>query len=121
MRVLLRVLLLAVAFALGTAVFGWWAVPVLAAAWGVIAHDRRGAPVAAAAGGFAAWLGLLLWTAATGPARELADKLGALLGAPGAGLVALTLLFPALAAWSAAYVGAAIARVVAARAVAGRR
>ena len=40
-RASLRIVLLAIAFALGTWILGWWAVPLLGAAWGLL---RRGTP-----------------------------------------------------------------------------
>ena len=51
MRRLVRLLLLTAAIVVGTAAFGWWAVPVIAACWGVIAKRQRGAALAAGLAG----------------------------------------------------------------------
>jgi len=63
MRMLLRVALLTAAFALATAAFGWWTVPVLGVVWGALV-GRNGRPVrtsAVAAG--VAWTMFLAWGA----------------------------------------------------------
>jgi hypothetical protein len=110
-RTLVRLALLAPAFALATWAFGWWTVPVLAAAWGAArargtrrpvesAIDRG--PAEAAAAALVAWGALLAAAAARGPVGALAGGLAELIGAPAAALVVLTLVFPALLAWSAA-------------------
>ena len=41
MKALLGILMLAAAFALGTVVIGWWAVPVIGAAWGLAAAPDK--------------------------------------------------------------------------------
>jgi hypothetical protein len=50
----------------------------------------------------------LAWRAAFGPVGALADLLGQIVGAPGAALVGLTLVYPALLAGSAAAVGSGL-------------
>ncbi|HJR40761.1 MAG TPA: hypothetical protein VJ812_01645 [Gemmatimonadaceae bacterium] len=102
MRTLLRILLLSLAFVVGTALIGWWTVPLLAALWGIIAH---GVPRAGVLAGFAAMLGwaILLALAARAPAFEaLATSIAGVVRVPPASLIAITLIFPALLAWSAA-------------------
>ena len=109
-RLALRVPLLALAFALGTFWFGWWAVPLLAALWGILTRgEASGAAVAAALGALVAWATLLLWSAIRGPVSELAAALTGVMGVPAAALVVLTLLFPAALAWSASTVAQAAA------------
>lgn len=107
-RAALRIVLLALAFAVGTAWLGWWAVPFLGAAWGVIAWRTRDAAWSAAMAAVVAWGALLLWTAARGPVGVLAARVGGVLGLPAAALVAVTLLYAAALAWSSATVGRAV-------------
>ena len=101
MRSLLRLVLLALAFAVATIALGWWAVPLVAVAWALV---RRGesasgsAALAAAVG----WAGLLAWIAIRGPLADLGRQLGGIFGVPGAVLPIVTLLYAALLAWSAA-------------------
>ena len=110
MRGLARVLLLALALAVGTWTLGWWAVPVIGAAWGVLQRGlpRRGreAALAAALG----WGGLLAVDAIGGALGRVAGVLGGIFPAPGAALIALTLVFAAALAGLAAYVAGARAR-----------
>jgi hypothetical protein len=109
MRTVLRVLLLGVAFAIATRVLGWWGIPVTAAAWGILSPDGSGV---AAVGASLAWAGLLARDAAFGPLPTLASDLGTLFHAPGLAVVALTLIYPALLAWSAAIIGGVIGGVI---------
>ena len=109
-RLALRVPLLALAFALATFGFGWWAVPLLAALWGILTRaEASGAAVAAALGALVAWAAFLLWGAVRGPVYELASVVTGVMGVPSAALIILTLLFPAALAWSASTVAQAIA------------
>lgn len=103
MSSIIRYALLAAGFAVATYGLGWWSVPLVAALWGFFspdAHRVRNAGLAAAAG----WAALLLLDAARGPVGAMAAQLGELMNLPAFGLYALTLLFPALLAWSAAAV-----------------
>jgi hypothetical protein len=110
MRSLSVVVVLVAAFALGTALFGWWAVVALAALWGALARSRAGAGAALAAA--AAWALLLGMTATRGSVLGLAGKVAGIVGLPGAALIALTLLFPALLAWGTAEVAAGVRMAV---------
>ena len=110
MMSLLRIVLLSAAFALGTAVFGWWAVPLLGLAWGVIARGQRGAAVVAAVAAMLAWGGLLMRDASQGPVGDLAGTLGQLFGTSAVAVFALTIALPGLLALTAAIVGRAIRR-----------
>ena len=101
MKPAVKYVLLAEAFAVATYGVGWWSVPVVAALWGFFsgdAHRARNAALAAAGG----WGTLLLLDAARGPVGTMARQLGEVMGVPSLVLYALTLLFPALLAWSAA-------------------
>ncbi|HEX6966615.1 MAG TPA: hypothetical protein VF166_12515 [Gemmatimonadaceae bacterium] len=115
-RVLVRIVLLAAAFALATIGFGWWAVALVAAAWGVAARTLRGAAFAAGVAALLAWSALLAWGAVHGPVAELAVKLAAVMQIPPVALVVATLVFPALLAWSAAAVAGAATGAIAAHA-----
>jgi hypothetical protein len=100
-RMLVRVLMLGLAFAIATRVLGWWGVPLTAALWGVISGgDGALAAVAAAL----AWAALLARDAAFGPLGKLVSVLGGLFHAPPVLLIVVTLVFPAALAWSAAVV-----------------
>jgi len=105
MRFALKLALLALAFALGTAFLGWWSVPAIGVLWGAAAkrHAYPGLTAASAAG--LAWAGLLLLVAVQGPMWILADKVGAVLAIPGWLFIFITLAFPALLAGAAAVVG----------------
>jgi hypothetical protein len=100
-RIVLRVLLLTIAFTIATRVLGWWGVPLTAAAWGAISNGQA---VSAAIAAGLAWAGLLMRDAAFGPLGTLASDIGALFHAPPAVLIVVTLLYPMILAWSAAVV-----------------
>jgi hypothetical protein len=97
---------LAMCFAGATLAIGWWGVPIVALGWGVVSQRYLGYRVRvaafAAASAVCAWAGLLLWTATRGPLLLLSTTLGAVVGIPGPVLIAITLAFAALLAWSAA-------------------
>jgi hypothetical protein len=113
MRTLLRLLLLALAFTVGTALLGWWTVPLLGALWGVIAWRTPRVAVTAGLAALLAWAVLLLVAARADAFGRLAGALSSVMQLPGVALVLLTLLFPALLAWSAARVTATVAALVA--------
>jgi len=107
-----KFLLLTEAFAVATYAVGWWGVPVLALICG-LAVEPKAKPLGfvslcAAAG----WASLLLLDAARGPVGELARRFGGIMSVPPFILILVTLLFPALLAWSAASIGVAIRRMV---------
>lgn len=104
-RALLRIGLLAAAFTVATATFGWWAVAVLGVAWGLIdGRTARTALTAALAAGLG-WAALLGWTALSGPAAELAHRIGGAMGMPGWAFATATVLFAVLVAGSGAAAG----------------
>jgi hypothetical protein len=107
-----KFLLLTEAFAVATYAVGWWGVPVLALICG-LAVEPKARPLSfvslcAAAG----WASLLLLDAARGPLGELARRFGGVMSLPPFVLILLTLLFPALLAWSAASIGVAVRRMI---------
>ena len=101
MRGFVKYLLLAEAFAVATFAAGWWAVPIVAAIWGLVSTDARRARDAALCAAVG-WAILLLLDAARGPVGVMAAQLGDIMGLPASVLYLLTLVFPALLAWSAA-------------------
>jgi hypothetical protein len=107
MRAFIRVALLAAAFALGTWILGWWAVPLLGAAWGIV---QRGRPRFAAAfvAAALAWAALLAFDALGGALGRLSTVLGGIFMLPGVALLAVTLLYAALLAGCAAQVAGTV-------------
>jgi hypothetical protein len=101
-RRVLRVLAFASLAAGGTVAVGWWTVPALAAIWvRVLPSDRRPVRTTIIGAGLA-WTGLLGFAALHDPVSTLAACLSATLDLPRWGLVAVTMLFPALLAGAAA-------------------
>jgi hypothetical protein len=108
---LVHVVLLALVMALATVLLGWWGVPLAAALLAAVAHarpglvTRAGRSVAGGAGlaGALAWGGLLA-VAVVGGARfgAVASALAGVLSAPAVLAAVVTLVLPALLAWSAA-------------------
>lgn len=86
----------------GTIVAGWWAVPLLAAAWvRVLPSGRR--PVGTTAVGAAlGWVMVLAWDGRHGTLATLATTVSGALELPRWGFLAVTLLFPAALAAAAA-------------------
>src|SRR6266852_7908837 len=105
----LRLVLLTTAFTLATVWFGWWSVPVLGVAWGLVGRGGRPAVEGGLAAG-AGWGLLLLWSARVGPVGTLAQKLGALAHVPGAVFIGLTLVLPSLLAVTAAWLASSRSR-----------
>lgn len=111
-RAVVKFVLIAEAFAVATYALGWWAVPLIALLCG-LTISLGGKPVFyATACAAAGWMMLLLLDAARGPLGEVAARFGGVMGFPPAALVATTLLFPALLAWSASSIGAAVRKKV---------
>lgn len=107
----MTVLVLAAAMVLGTGLFGWWSVPVLALGFGVWSGEEPAAAFAALAA-LLAWGTLMAWNWLSGPLLALAGSLGGVMGLPGWSLILATLLFPAVLAGAAATLGAAIRRAL---------
>lgn len=98
---LLRCAMVALATAVGTAMLGWWAVPLVGAARGLMPGWAKWRTLETAAGAGVGWLALLVWTEVQGPAAGLSAKVGAVFGLPAAGLMGMTLLFAMLLSGSA--------------------
>jgi hypothetical protein len=94
-----------------TWVVGWWGVPLVAAIVGVVLCTRRGIAGASALAAVIAWSVLILMDGASGRFGALARAVAGTLTLPASVLLAVTLLFSALLAWSAAALGAEIGRV----------
>ncbi|HEU5185988.1 MAG TPA: hypothetical protein VFU01_15560 [Gemmatimonadaceae bacterium] len=110
MRFLLRVVLLALSFAIGTWILGWWAVPLFAAVSGVLARHVPRQAAAAAVAGALAWGALLAWSATEGSVWSFSRTAGGAMGISGLLLILMTLAFPAVLAWIAAALAQLIAR-----------
>lgn len=101
MRTAVKWVLLAEAFAVATFGLGWWSVPIVAALYGAFSRDARRARTAALCAA-AGWASLLLLDVARGQVGAMGNKLAALMSIPEPALYLVTLVFPALLAWSAA-------------------
>ena len=113
MKNALGFLALVAAFFLATWL-GWWAVPAVALLWGGLRPAVRlpAFTAAVAAGGaWGAWL-VVDRTAGAGSVGILAERLGGVMNLPAAALFALTVIFPALLAWSAAALAGGLADLV---------
>jgi hypothetical protein len=99
---LLRILLLAVAMAGGTWVFGWWMVPVLGALYALV--QRSGTPVAreAALGAAIGWSALLAMQVAHPAFDRLSTALSGLFPVPVWALLLVAVGFAAILAAAAA-------------------
>ncbi|HEV8600465.1 MAG TPA: hypothetical protein VGQ69_13990 [Gemmatimonadales bacterium] len=106
-------LLLVAAFAVA-APLGWWTVPLVAGLWGAL---RPGFPRPILAAALAALLGWSVWLGIDlGIAPDALTRIGAraadILQLPSTLFLLLTLLFPALLAWSAAAVACRLANLL---------
>jgi hypothetical protein len=101
----LRLAMLAVLVAAGTMLVDWWCVPVLGLIYGAVRGGGKGLALEAGAGAALGWAGVLGWSAPPGPLWQLAVRAGGIFGLAGWAFVAVTLLFAALLAASAAYLG----------------
>ena len=102
----------AAAMAALTWLLGWWGVLVAAAIVGFVFRAEGGGGWRVGLAAACAWGALLAVDAAAGPFAVVAHTLGGVLGVPALVLVLLTLVFPAVLAWSAATVVAEAARFV---------
>ncbi len=107
--VFLRTLMLGVGIALGTVLLGWWSVPLVALAYGVVQHRSRLPGLTAAASGAIAWGGYLgLAVIGGAPVATFGRELAASMQLPGWAPFTATLIFPAVLAGLAAYLGARV-------------
>lgn len=112
MRQAAAFLVLSLAFA-AASILGWWAIPATAALWGLLRPIARRPALFAAAAAALAWSGWLLVDGLSprGDFSGLATRLAGIFSLPAPALLAVTVLFAALLAGSAAYVGGAIAQM----------
>jgi hypothetical protein len=110
MRAAVRVVLLTAAFALVTRALGWWSVPLVAAAWALMDRGAPRAPWDAALAAALAWALFLAWLAVEGPLGYLLHLTAEIFPLPAAALLAITLLYAASLAWSAATLASALTR-----------
>ena len=94
-----------------TWIVGWWGVPLVAAIVGATLCTRRGIAGLTALAAVVAWSVLILVDGASGRFGALARAVAGTLTLPASVLLAVTLLFSALLAWSAAALGVEIGRV----------
>ena len=94
-----------------TWIVGWWAVPLVAAMTGALLWSRRGIAWLVAFAAAISWSALILVDGFSERFGALARIVSATLMVPASALLAVTLLFAALLAWSAATLGAEIGRV----------
>ena len=94
MRIIAAFFLLIVAFALATMFFGWWTVPLIGLAYGILADPRHRPGWLAALAAGAAWALLLAWTASQGPVGLMAEKLAGIMRLPSSALYLITVMFP---------------------------
>ena len=109
---LLVLLIWSALMAAGTRLLGWWMVPILGAlapiASAVAGGERwaprqgRSVPRGAALAAVLGWAALLAWAAIGPQFGSVSALVGRLLGAPWPAVALVTLLLPAVLAWSAA-------------------
>ena len=101
--------MLAVGIAMGTILMGWWSVPLVALAYGVALRRSRRPGLTAAASGAIAWGGYLgLAVIGGAPVGRFGGELAASMQIPGWAPFAATVIFPAVLAGLAAYLGARV-------------
>jgi hypothetical protein len=98
------VLVVLLSMAALTWLLGWWGVLLAALIVGFVFHREGGGGWRIALAAALSWAALLAVNAASGSLGIVATTLGSVMRVPGAVLVLLTLVFPALLAWSAATV-----------------
>ena len=104
----LRVIVLAIVFAVATYVAGWLSIPVIGAVFAIVVR-KPSAPGEAALAALLGW-GALLARAALVPAfTTLLARLGGIFPIPGAGVLVLALVFAMALAWSSARLVTAVA------------
>ncbi len=109
MRGFLGFLMLTLAFA-ASSVLGWWAVPATGALWGALRPSVNRPALQAALAAALAWAGWLVADGLSGNGAfgVLSARLSSLMQLPAIALVALTLAFAAILAWSAAAIAGAV-------------
>jgi hypothetical protein len=98
------ILFVATAMAALTWLLGWWGVLVAALVIGFVFRAEGGGGWRIAVAAALAWAALLAIDAASGPIGLVGQRLGGVIRVPAVVLVLVTVLFPAMLAWSAATV-----------------
>jgi hypothetical protein len=98
------ILFVAAAMAALTWLLGWWGVLVAALVIGFVFRAEGGGGWRIAVAAAIAWAVLLAIDAVSGPLALVGQRLGGVMRVPAVVLVAMTVLFPAMIAWSAATV-----------------
>jgi len=106
----LRVVTIAAATAAATILLGWWSVALVGVVSGTVLPPRRATTLEAAGGAALGWTAILEVSAVTGPIWAVAQRVGPVFSLPAWGFVAVTLVFPALLAGSAALVAGDLRR-----------
>lgn len=107
----LRFLILAVVIALGTVLVDWWVVPIIGLAYGLVSRKTHLPGAVAAFAGAVAWGGYLAIVGFGGaPVGAFGASLARSLEMPVWAPHVATLVFPALLAGTAAYLGARVGR-----------
>jgi len=121
MRSSLGLLALVAAFALASWL-GWWAIPAVAALWGMLRPATWRPMLSAALAASLGWGFWLLLDAVQGHGAlgRLGARLGGILAVPFPLLLLATLLLPGLLAWSAAALSCGLAGLLAPRGEAPR-
>ena len=100
----------ALAMAASTWLAGWWGVAIVSVVAGFAYRARNGRAWLVALGAMEGWIALLLIDALFGPMRLLTVTLAGAMSLPAPAVLLLTLLFPALLAWSGATLAAEAGR-----------
>jgi hypothetical protein len=98
-----------------TWILGWWGVAVGAVILGVVFRSEGGRAWRVALGATEGWAILLVVDMLFGPLAGVAKTVGGAMSIPGAALLLVTLLYPALIGWSGAELSAEIANGLAKR------
>jgi hypothetical protein len=108
-----RVALLLIGLALGTRFLGWWTVPIVGGAYGLLAATDRWPGLTAAIAAAVVWLGELAVAALAGaPIGTFGRDLALSMQLPSWAMFVVTAAFPALLAGSAAVLTSALRRRV---------
>ncbi len=99
---LIDVVALTAVFAAAVRVAGWWAIPAFAFVWAWRVGPARAPAARSAVAACLAVGGWLVFDAVRGPLANLAHTVGAILHAPAAVPIVVTLALPMALAWSAA-------------------
>ena len=111
-RTVLSYLLIVGSMSAATWVVGWWGLAVVALVAGVVYRAQGGRSAHIALAAVEAWGLLLVIDAVAGPLGRVSTVVAGAMSLPPIALLAATLLFAALLAWSAATVSAEVAQAI---------